>query len=269
MSFIDHLDELRSHLIRASIALLLISIVSFIFIRKIFDKIIFGVLNPDFPLYKAACTLSKKIGIKEIFCYNAEEFAGVEFQNPIVQGQFIVAMKVAFITGLVIGFPYLFYELWRFIKPGLRKMEVKATRGIVFITSMLFSIGAMFGYFIIWPFGFWFFYRYSVSDQITNLYRIDNYMNLQTMIVLATGILFELPMFIYFLAKIGVVTPKLMRKYRKHSIIGILILSALITPADPLTQLIVSIPVYFLYEISIIIAARVYKNNEKAAAALN
>ncbi|MEL6987572.1 MAG: twin-arginine translocase subunit TatC, partial [Bacteroidota bacterium] len=166
-------------------------------------------------------------------------------------------LKVSFWMGIIIGFPYLFYEFWKFVKPGLYEKEIKAARGIVFVCSMLFIIGILFGYFIISPFAISFLSNYTIGDQVASEVTLSSLVNTMTMFTLPVGIVFELPIVIYFLSKIGLVTPEFLKKYRKHAFVVILVVSAIITPPDVITQLLIGFPLYMLYEISIRISKRV------------
>jgi sec-independent protein translocase protein TatC len=190
------------------------------------------------------------------------------FTPPIFETQaigfgeaFITSIKVSFIAGFIAAFPYVFYEFWRFIRPGLYEKERKATRGVVFICSMLFLLGVCFGYFIISPFAINFLVGYTIPG-VTNIPTLGSLINYMIMFTAPAGLIFELPIVVFFLARVGLITPALMKQYRRHSIIGILLLSALITPPDVVTQFLIGIPLYFLYELSIVVAARTYKRYE-------
>ena len=173
-------------------------------------------------------------------------------------------IMVSVVGGLIIAFPYVFWEVWRFIKPALYSEEKKSTKGVVFFTSMLFMTGVTFGYYIIVPLSVNFFFTYSVSDSIANIPTLSSYISIITTIVLACGIVFELPMMVYFLTKAGLLTPDFMKKYRKHALVGALVLSAVITPPDVFSQCLVSVPILFLYEMSIMVSRMVLKKEGKA-----
>ncbi len=258
MSFFDHLEELRWHIIRSLGAIAVFAFISFLAKGFIFDTIIFGPKNESFLTYQGFCSISHAIGLGDLMCLKPAQFT---VANLEMAGQFLAHIKVSLIIGLIFGFPYAFWEIWRFIKPGLYDSEVRYTRGIVFFTSVLFSIGVIFGYFILSPFSINFFATYSISTEVNNVIALSSYMAIITTIVLATGIMFELPMVVYFLAKIGIITPEDMRLYRRHALIVILVISAIITPADVWTQVLIAVPVYFLYEFSILICRRVVKQN--------
>jgi sec-independent protein translocase protein TatC len=260
MSFIEHLEELRWHLFRSAAAIFIVAIVIFIAKKAVFDLLIFGPTKPDFPTYKILCNISDTIGFGKAFCFQSFQFSIINIE---VAGQFIAHLKVSFLLGLMVAFPYVFWEFWRFIRPALHQNEARSTTGVVFFTSLLFIIGIAFGYYVLTPFSLVFFNNYGVSDVVQNHWKLTNYVGTLTMVVMASGIMFELPMIVYFLSKIGLLTPQFMRAYRKHAIIIILIVAAIITPADVGTQILVTIPVLFLYELSIGVSWRVNKNREK------
>jgi len=260
MSFLDHLEELRWHLFRSVVAVMMVAVVLFVAKRIVFDWVIFGPVTPSFPTYKLLCQLSQKIGVGAAFCIEAFEFNIINIE---VAGQFLVHLKVSFLLGLIIAFPYVFWEFWRFVKPALKDNEIRSTQGVVFFASLLFLCGVVFGYFILTPFSINFFGNYGVSDAVSNQWKLTNYVSIITMIVMASGILFELPMVVYILSKFGLLTPAFMREHRKHAFVMTLVIAALITPADIGTQVLVTIPVIFLYEISIGISRRVNKNLNK------
>ncbi|SFU62240.1 sec-independent protein translocase protein TatC [Pustulibacterium marinum] len=260
MSFLDHLEELRWHLIRSCLAVVIVGSVAFAFKRFIFDVIIFGPKDPNFPTYRFFCFLSQKLGLDETFCTTDMGFI---IQNTGMAGQFSAHIWTSIWAGVIIGFPYLVYELWKFISPGLYENERKNARGFIFITSFLFFLGVTFGYFIITPLSINFLGNYSVSSEVKNQIVIDSYVAILRSSVLASGVIFELPIIIYFFTKIGLITPKFMRTYRKHAIVVVLILSAVITPPDIASQIVVSIPIIILYEISIFISAYVLKRDKK------
>ncbi len=261
MSFLDHLEELRWHLIRIVTAVLLFTVIAFLNKHIIFDIILFGPKNADFITYRLLCQLSHFLGLDETICLTEPS---IKLVNTAMAGQFSTHIWVSFIAGIVVAFPYIIWELWRFIKPALYENELKYANGIIFYTSFLFLTGISFGYFIISPLSVSFLGNYSISDQIGDFIDLSSYMSTVTMATLASGILFELPVIIYFLSKLGLVTPAFLRKYRKHAIIVNLILSAIITPPDVSSQALVAVPLLFLYEISIIISARVEKSRAKA-----
>ena len=258
MTFFDHLEELRWHLIRSSIAVGVSAIAIFLAKGLIFDQIIFGPTKANFPTYQFGCELKEKMGFG--ICIDNIPF---QIVNLELAGQFLIHLKMALILGIIISIPYVFWEIWRFIKPGLYNTEVRASKVVIFFASMLFFIGVLFGYYVLMPFSVNFFGTYSVSAEVSNTFSLTNYVGFISMFVLASGILFELPMAVYFLSKMGLVTPDLMRTYRKHAFVAILLLAAIITPADVGTQILVTIPVYGLYEISVFISAWVVRKQKE------
>jgi len=259
MSFLEHLEELRWHIIRSLLAIVIIGIVLFLVQDWLFRSVIFGPTHKDFISYRAICDLSQQIGLGERMCFSPPEFR----QQAIGFGEsFITSIKVCFIAGFIAAFPYVFWEIWRFISPGLYDKERNATRGVVFICSFLFILGVLFGYFIIAPFAVNFLAGYTIPG-VENAPTLSSFINYMVMFTAPAGLIFELPIVVYFLSKIGLVTPQLMRTYRRHSIIFILLLSALITPPDVVTQFLIGIPLFILYEISIIISRRVEKQEKK------
>ncbi|MEL7122637.1 MAG: twin-arginine translocase subunit TatC [Bacteroidota bacterium] len=265
MSFLDHLEELRWHVIRALLVIVSIGTVFFIFHDWLFEHVIYGPTKPDFLSYKAFCWLSNQLGLGDAMCLVPPDFESIAvgFAEP-----FITSIKVSFISGFIVAFPYVFWEAWRFIAPGLYPEERKATRGFVFISSVLFLMGVMFGYFVIAPFAVNFLGGYSIPG-VENKPTLSSFITYMLMFTAPAGLIFELPLVVYFLSKIGLIYPETMRKYRRHSIIGILLLSAIITPPDVVTQFLIGIPLFVLYEFSILVSARVVKKAEKELAAEN
>lgn len=258
MTFLEHLEELRWHIIRALVAILGLGIVLFVFQGWMFDAVIFGPTQPDFLSYRAICSLSNAVGLGDMMCFSPPDFQKIAtgFGEP-----FIISIKVSFVMGLIIAFPYVLWEFWTFIKPGLYPKEQRAARGMVAICSSLFLMGVLFGYYIISPFAVNFLAGYQIPG-VQNTPTISSLINYMIMFTLPAGLIFELPIIVYFLSKIGLVTPEGMKAYRRHSIIGILMLAAIITPPDVVTQFLIGIPLYFLYEVSILVSARVQRDNE-------
>lgn len=252
MTFLDHLEELRWHLVRSAAAILILGILVFIGGKSLFDFVMLSPQSPDFYTYKMIC------GISDILCFTPPD---VQLITVEMGEEFLVHIKFSLMFGLVVAFPYVFWEVWRFIKPGLYDKEQKAARGIVLICSMLFILGVSFGYFIISPFAISFLVGYDLGAA--NTVSISSYVNYMTMFTIPTGLVFELPIVIYFLSKVGLVTPEFMKSYRRHAFIIILIMSAIITPPDVMTQFLIGFPLYFLYEISIIISRRVVAKQNK------
>ncbi len=252
MSFLEHLEELRWHLVRSAAAIVIFGVLAFIGGKSFFDLVINSPRDPNFWTYRMICQLSESL------CFAPPEFI---LQATEFGEEFIVHFKFALMIGIVLGFPYIFWEIWRFIKPGLYSKEKRAARGVVFICSFLFVTGVSFGYFIISPFAITFLAGYDLGAE--NAPKISSYVNYMTMFTLPTGLVFQLPVAVYFLSKVGLVTPAFLRTYRRHAIVVILILSAIITPPDPTTMFLIGVPLYVLYEISIIISRRVVKNIAK------
>lgn len=261
----DHLEELRWHLIRSIGAVVVLTVLAFINKTLVFDIIALGPTRDDFPTYSSFCALSHWLGLGDRMCIGPVSFEKIE---TVLGGQFLSHIKVSLIVGFVAAFPYVFWEFWRFIRPGLYEHEARYTRGIVFFSSVLFFLGVGFGYFVLAPFSVNFFAGYTVSDQIINKITLGSYLSVVSTIVMASGIMFELPMVVYFLAKLGIVSPAFMREYRKHAFVTILVIAAVITPADIWTQVFVTIPVYVLYELSIYICAYVYREAAEKEASL-
>lgn len=255
MSFLEHLEALRWHIIRAGASILVVGIAVFAAKTFVFDVIILGPTNQDFLTYRWFCKLGPQ------FCFYPE---GLQIITRDISEQFLCHIKVSVWLGLIAAFPYVFWEFWRFVKPGLYDKERSAARGVVFICSLLFILGVLFGYYIISPFAITFLSSYSVSDKIANTTTLSTLVNSMTMFTIPTGLVFELPVVIYFLAKIGLVSSSFLKTYRRHAIVVILIVAAIITPPDVITQLLVSIPLYSLYEVGIVIAKRVERNQKLA-----
>lgn len=260
MSFLDHLEDLRWHLIRATIAILICGTGAFIFSDFIFDTIIFGPKKMSFPTYKWLCNMSQYIGIETTFCLDEFPF---RIQNRTMAGQFSAHIWTSIYAGFVIAFPYVIYQFWKFLSPGLHKNERKHSRGFILISSFLFFLGVLFGYYIVTPLSINFLGTYSVSSEISNEIDISSYISLVRSSALASGIIFELPIIIYFLTKIGLVTPQLLKKYRKFALVIVLVLSAIITPPDIASQIIVAIPILVLYQVSIYISKMVVRNQKR------
>ena len=264
MAFLDHLEELRWHVVRAVAVVFICMIAAFIFVPWIFENIVFAPAKLDFPAFKYMCELGKLTGLQEL-CVTELPF---KIQSRNMTGQFMMSLTAAFVIGLIVSFPYVVWELWSFVKPGLQTKERKFSKGAVFAVSFLFLLGVGFGYYILSPMTIWFLATYSISPMIVNEFDITSYVSTLASLILGCGLLFQFPMVIYFLSKVGIVTPQLMRKYRKHSIVIILVLGAIITPSgDPFSLTVISLPLYMLFEISIYISSVVVKRKQKAEAA--
>ncbi len=262
MSFLDHLEELRWHLIRSTIAIVVIATLAFIFKDFIFDFIIFGPKKASFPTYRLLCQSAQAIGF-DSFCFSELPF---RVQSRTMAGQFSAHIWTSITAGFILAFPYIIYEFWKFVSPGLRSNERKNARGFIIAASLLFFTGVLFGYYVVTPLSINFLGTYQVSEEVFNDFDLSSYIGLVRACALSSGIIFELPIIIYFLTKVGLVTPKFLRKYRKFALVIVLIVSAVITPPDIASQVIVAIPVLILYEVSIFISGRVLKKQRKRAA---
>lgn len=262
MSFLDHLEELRWHLIRSTLAVVILATIAFVFKQFIFDVILFGPKSADFPTYRLLCKSAQMIGL-DSFCFSELPF---RVQSRTMAGQFSAHIWTSITAGFILAFPFVLYEFWKFVSPGLHQNERKTARGFILVASFLFFVGVLFGYYVVTPLSMNFLGSYQVSDQVFNDFDLSSYIGLVRACALSSGLIFELPIVIYFLTKIGVVTPQILKKYRKFALVGVLILSAIITPPDIASQIIVAIPVIILYEISILISGRVIRNQERKAA---
>ncbi|MBK8489630.1 MAG: twin-arginine translocase subunit TatC [Saprospirales bacterium] len=253
MSFLDHLDELRSRIINSLLAIGTVGTVFWIFNKWLFTYVIFGPSNPDFLTYRFFCALG------ETFCISPPEFA----KQAVGFGEsFIISIQASFVIGFIAVFPYVFWQFWKFVRPGLHETERKATSRVVFVCSALFLTGVLFGYFIISPFAISFLMGYTLPG-VENIPTVSSYMGYMLMFTAPAGLVFELPVVVYFLAKVGLITPEFMREYRKHAIILILMLAAILTPPDVMSQMLLGTPLYVLYEASILIAARVIRKQKE------
>ncbi len=263
MSFWGHIETLRKHIIRSVIVVAILTVVLFCFPEFLFDTIIFGPLNNNFLTYRGFCKLSHLLELEDQLCFGHYTF---KLQSLGLADQFTSQMWIAFLGGLILGSPYLLWELWRFIRPALHEKEKKASTGFIAASSALFIIGVLFSYYIIVPLTINFLGNYQVSAMVENNFTMDSYISTVTTLTLASGLVFELPVIVYFLTKFGIVTPQFMRKYRKHAVVVILIVAAVITPSPDITsQLLVAFPLYFLYEASIFVSAYVIKQQLKLA----
>lgn len=253
MSFWSHLEELRGHLVRSAVAIFLLAIAAFIAKDIIFDYVILAPKEPYFLTNRLFCSMAEKLSMPAL-CINKNP---VQIINIELAGQFKTHIMVSLIAGLIVAFPYIIYEFWRFIKPALHPREKDNSRGAVFIMSLLFLSGVCFSYFLIAPLTINFLGSYQVSSMVANQIALRSYITTVTMVTFATGLVFELPVIVYFLSRVGVLTPAFMRKNRKVAFILIIALAAIITPPDVFSQVLVGIPLYVLYEISIRVSARV------------
>ncbi len=263
MSFIDHLEALRWHVVRSLLVIMASAIVFFIFIDWIYDNVIMGPTHNDFISYRLLCSLSHSLRLGDSLCMPPME---LNLQINTVSGAFMSSITIAFVGGIIVAFPYVLWEVWRFVKPALKPGELKYTRGVIFWISFFFFFGAAFGYFLLAPFTFNFLANYTIGTLGTLIYRptLTDYLDSLIDITLGAGIAFELPMASWILSKMGLVTPAFLKTYRKYAYVVLLVLAAIITPSpDWGSQLIVVIPLVLLYELSIIISARVNRNQEK------
>lgn len=262
MSFLDHLEELRWHLIRSTMAIVIIGVVAFLMKDFIFDTIIFGPKKMSFPTYRLFCDIATRIGLESAFCADELPFT---IQNRTMAGQFSAHIWTSIWAGFIVGFPYVLYELWKFISPGMYENERKYSRGFILVASLLFFMGVLFGYYVVAPLSINFLGTYQVSKEVLNEIDISSFISTVRASVIACGIMFELPIIIFFLTKVGLVTPEVLRKYRKIALVVVLTLSAVITPPDVASQIIVAVPVLLLYQVSIYISSIVLKREAKKA----
>jgi len=259
MTFLDHLEVLRWHIVRAFASIFIFAVLAFVFKNFVFDTIILAPSDPDFFTNRFLCQLAGILDMP-VLCINQDPLS---FQNIKMSGQFTTHIWVSFVAGIVVAFPYVFWEFWRFIKPALYSKEIKHSRGAIFFASTLFSVGILFAYYVICPLSVHFLGTYQVSEKVENIVNLGSYIGTITSIVLAGGVIFELPIFIYFLAKVGLVSSYFLKKYRKHSVVLALMLAAIITPPDVISQLLVCFPLIILYEAGIVIAKRIEAKREK------
>ena len=260
MSFIDHLEALRWHIIRSVIAVVVGAILIFVYAKEVVSIIVLGPARNDFPVYSALCNFGRKLHIGDALCMG--DFT-VKFQSNAMTEQFMTTFTIAFVGGFIVAFPYVFWELWRFVRPALSKNEIKKTRGIIFWVSMLFFMGVAFGYFILTPFMVNFYSNYSLSPLIEFKPTLSDYIENLIYTTVGIGVLFQMPLLIMFLSRIGLVSPTFLKKYRRHAFVVILIAAAIITPStDPFSLTLVTIPLYALFEASVVLSKRVYKKRE-------
>ena len=259
MSFLEHLEELRWHLIRAFLAIVLFSIVAFIKKDFIFDTLILNPKMPDFWTNRMFAQFADYIGSEAIKINQSD----LQLISIKMAGQFITHIWTALVAGFIVASPVVFYEFWRFIRPALYENEKKHATGAVFFTSFLFSLGVLFGYYLIVPLSIHLLGSYSISGEVINQININSYISTVVSISLASGVVFLLPIFVYFLSKVGILTPSFMKKYRRHSYVLMLLLAAIITPPDVFSQIMVAFPLVILYEVGIFISKRIERKREK------
>lgn len=259
MSFVDHLEALRWHIMRSVLAILAGAIFVFVKMDFFFGEIVMGPAHSDFITYRLLCKASHAAGLGNAMCL---EDISLKLISTEMSSQFMMSFTIAFVGGFVVAFPYVFWEFWKFIRPALNEKELKKTRGIIFWVSLLFFSGVAFGYYLIAPYTVNFFAAYTLSPMIENTFTVSDYIDNIVSLVLGTGIVFQLPLVVYFLSRVGILTPQFLRSSRKYALVIILIIAAVITPPDVVSQMIVTLPLWLLYEISIWLSAKVYKEEE-------
>ena len=260
MSFLDHLEELRWLLVRSTIAICIMAFVTYFISDYLFDQIILGPTRPSFFTYVWFCDLSHQLGFADSICITKLNFI---IQNTEMEGQVNIFVWMCLLAGFILSFPYILWELWKFISPALYEKERKNAKVFIFTSSLLFFLGVIFGYYVVIPMSVNFVATFSISEMVINQFTLDSYMGMVKTSVLASGLFFELPIIIYFLTKLGLVTPDFLRKYWKYAVIIILIIAAIVTPPDVVSQTIVAVPMLIIYEVSILISKIVYKNKLK------
>jgi sec-independent protein translocase protein TatC len=259
MSFLQHLEELRWHIIRSILAIVVFMVIAFLFKNFIFGKVILGPKSPEFITNRLLCELGEYLKTTAL-CINTKPLNLISIK---MSGQITTHITVAMVAGLILAFPIILWEFWQFFRPALKPNEARYAKGAVFAASMLFFVGVLFGYFMLAPLSIHFLSSYEVDPSVVNQINIRSYIGTLTSVCLATGLVFELPIVAFFLTKIGIITPKFMRTYRRHAIVVIFIIAAIITPPDVFSQTLVAIPLLILYEVSIFISARVMKQKDK------
>lgn len=260
MSFFEHISELRKHILRSVLAIAAVGTICFLNKDFVFENMVFGPRHADFATYRVLCNFSHWAGLGEQVCFSPPKFDLLtrELGEVIMQH-----LYVSFWLGVIGAFPFIFWEFWKFIQPGLLEAEQRAIGGVVIICSVLFLLGVLFGYYVIAPFSISFLAGYTL-EGVTVSPSLDSYITYMTMFTLPTGLIFEMPVVAYFLAKIGIIGASFMRSYRRHAVVVILIVAAIITPPDVVSQTMVGIPLYILYEISILVVVRVQRQQQKA-----
>ena len=260
MSFLDHLEELRWVLVRSSAAVVIMAIITYFFADYIFEEIIFGPTKPSFITYRFFCDASHYLGFADSICITELDFI---IQNTEMEGQVNIFVWVCITAGFILAFPYILFQFWKFISPALYDKEKKHAKAFIIIASLLFFLGVLFGYFVIVPMSVNFLATFSISSVVKNQFNIESYVSMVKTAVIASGLFFELPIIVYFLTKLGLVTADFLRKYRKYAIVIVLIIAAIVTPPDVVSQVTVAIPMLLIYEASIFISAIVTKNKLK------
>lgn len=260
MSFLDHLEELRWLLVRSTVAILVMAVGTYFISDWLFNEVLFGPTRTTFFTYRFFCDLSHQLGFAESICITELPFI---IQNTSMEGQVNNFVWICVLAGFILSVPYILFQIWNFIAPALYEKEKKNARVFIFSSSLLFFMGVLFGYFVVIPMSVNFLATFTVSDVVKNQFTLDSYMGMVKTSVLASGLFFELPIIIYFLTKLGLVTPKFLRKYWKYAVVIILIVAAIVTPPDVVSQTIVAIPMLIIYELSILISIIVFRNKTK------
>jgi sec-independent protein translocase protein TatC len=255
MTFWDHLDELRKHIIRSLVAIVLLAVVAFLNREIIFDQIILAPSDTNFISNRAMCWLGQQFSIESL-CFEPMK---LDIININMSGQFMTHMYISAVAGFILAFPYILWEIWRFVQPAMKDRERKYSRGGILISTILFLIGILFSYYVIVPLTVNFLGTYSVSSSVHNQISLSSYISTVVSLTFAVGVVFELPILIYFLTKIGVITPEFLKKNRRYMYVVILIVAAIITPPDVFSQTMVAIPLAILYELSIVVSKREYR----------
>lgn len=264
MSFVDHLEVLRGHLFRSVLAIAVGAIVVGIYNKFVIQRVLMGPTHSDFPTYVAMCKFGNNIGLGASLCIRE---INVPMQNTVVGGQLSMFFSVILIGGLILAFPFVFWEFWKFVKPALTQKELNRTRGVIFWVSFLFFLGVFFGYFVVAPYTINFFANFQIDENIENRWTISSYLDTMTPLILGSGLAFQLPLVMFFLAKVGIVTATWLKSVRKYSLVVILVVAGIITPGpDIISQMTVALPLLILYEISIVLCRRVEKDRAEEEA---
>ena len=262
MSFLNHLEELRWHLVRSFASIFIIGIGLFSVQEFVYNEFLLAHIDPNFITYRLFCDFFSFFGVESNFC-------SLDYPNTLQvlkpTQQLMNSIWSSFILGAIVAFPYILWEFWKFISPGLHVNEIKKSRGFIVTASILFFIGVLFSFYIIAPISVNFLYTYQISDKLVNQFTMESHIGLITNMLLGVSIMFELPVIVYFLTKIGLITPEFLKKYRKHALVVVLIVAAIITPPDVASQIIVAIPIVILYEVSIKVSKIVIKKQQKNA----
>lgn len=260
-TFLDHLDALRWHLVRSLAVILLLAIVAFLNKDFVFDGLVLAPARSNFWTYETLCWLSNQLMLGDNLCIKE---MGFKLSNIHMAGQFTQHLFVSFMLGIIVGFPYLIYELWRFIKPALTTSERKYGVFMLFFVFMLFVLGVLFGYYMLSPMSIQFLGSYRVTEDIQNVITLRSFISTLASVIFAAAVIFEIPVIAYILSKLDLITPEILKTYRRHSIIVVLIISAILTPPDFTSQIILCIPFFLLYELSIKISRRIKRQKDRA-----